>query len=204
MNLVLLWPSAVWSLTASVAPLAAPYAHRLLARRRPKWVDRVALLAPWLYGPGLAFAALFAGSLPARALGVLGSGGWVGWVAGALLVLLLWFGARQALQRWPITLELDRYDVVVLDEPRWALYRGTGWLWAGSFALGSLVGLGLALIEWTVTWRAWLPENRRSVPACYALARIGVSALVFTMTGNLWLTMLLQVGLAALADEAAE
>ncbi|MDX1599911.1 MAG: hypothetical protein R3191_00195 [Anaerolineales bacterium] len=201
MNLELLWPSAVWSLIASLGPLVAPYGRRVIERRRPEWVARVVLLVPWLHGPGLAFAALFAGSLPARALGIFGSGGWVGWVAGALVVLVLFFSARAALSRWPIELEVDRYDVVVLDEPRWALYRGTGWLWAGSFAIGSLVGLGLALIEWSVTWRVWQPENRRLVPACYMLARIGVSALVFTLTGNLWLTMLLQVGLAVLANE---
>lgn len=203
MNFALLWPSAVWSALGSLVPLAAPHARRLLAQHRSSWVGPAALLGPWIHGPGLAFAALFTGSLPARALGLFGSDGRIGWVGGGLLVLLLWLGARRALERRPVALGLDRYDVVVLDEPRWALYRGAGWLWTGSFYLGGLVGIGLGLVEWALTWRAWRPNERATAPACFMLARIGVSALAFSLTGNLWLTAVLQVGLAVLIDEGS-
>lgn len=181
--------------------MAARHVRPIIEHRWPRWRNPVSLLAPWLHGPALAFAALFSGALPGQALGLLGSGGWIGWLWGALMVVLLWFAARRALQRWPIALDLERYDVVVLDEPRWALYRGGGWLLTGSFFFGALAGLGLALLEWLLRWRGWRRQTRSSAPACFALARVGSSALVFSLTGNLWLTALLQVGLAVLLAE---
>lgn len=203
MTLGVMLPAALWTAAAVLAPLAAPYVTRWLAERDPAWAETGAALAPWLHGLALPYLALFTGALPARFLGIYGSGGWFGWVWAGLLVAGLLFAARFAFNRIPISYRRERYEQLVLDEPRWALYRGAGWLWVGSFQLGLLVGLVLALSEWALTWRAWQPAARTSQPACLALARIGVSALVYALTGNLWLTIVLQVGLALLVEETS-
>lgn len=196
------WPAAAWSGVAVLAPLAGRHLRRALSLRGAAWADVASAMGPWLHGLGPPFFALFSGAVPARYLGLYGSRGWVGWAFSALLLGGLWYGARTALDRRPLRFDAARYDTVVLDEPRWALYRGAGWLLAGSFHLGALIGLGVALLEWGLTWRSWRPGERTSEASCFMLTRIGTSSVAYSLTGNLWLTALFQVGLALLMEDA--
>lgn len=195
------WPAAAWSGVAVLAPLAGRQIRRALSTRAAAWAGVADAVGPWLHGLGPPYLALFTGAMPARYLGLYGSGGWLVWSLSALLLGGLWFGARVALVRYPLELGPGRYDTLVLDEPRWALYRGAGWLLVGSFQLGALIGLGVALLEWSLTWRSWRPGERTSEAACFMLARVATSSVAYSLTGNLWLTALFQVGLALLMDE---
>ncbi len=195
------WPAAAWSGVAVLAPLLGRPLGRALSERAGVWSDVAAALGPWLHGLGPPFIALFTGAVPARYLGLYGSGGGAGWAGSALLLLGLWYGARVALARRSLQPHVARYDTVVLDEPRWALYRAAGWLLIGSFYFGSLIGLGVALLEWGLTWRGWRAGERSSDASCFMVGRIGTSWLAYSLTGNLWWTALFQVGLALLLED---
>ncbi len=76
--------------------------------------------------------------------------------------------------------------LIVLDEPRWALYRAAGLIWLGGWGL--LVGFALGVLEWSLRTRPWLAENRSDSTTWLILVRLAISSLLFALTGNFWLT----------------
>lgn len=193
-----------WCALALAAwPLADWLGPRLRAALGGR-AEAVLMWGPWLLGLGPMVLAWLSGAVPARFLGLLGVGGWLGWLASALLITGMWFGARWFVHNrgpWAAAYPLDW---AVLDEPRWALYRAAGWLWVMDRGWGLLIGLGLTLVEWALRHHLWRAENRASADTCLTLLRLALSSLVFALTGNLWLTIIFQVALLQLLASPAE
>ncbi len=199
------WEAAAW---AGLGILAVPAARRVQPLLTARLGERTAVLrqaGPWLHGLLFPFAALFTGVLSASHLGLYGQGGWSRWVGGAVLVLALLLGLRQLVARLMIETPEIPLQEAMLDEPRWALYRGVGHLWLGDFWLGTLVGLGLSLVEWSLIQRIWRERSRKDPAACLVLARLAWSSLIFALTANLWLVLAFQLAwLLQLEREAVE
>jgi hypothetical protein len=159
-------------------------------------------LAPWLWGIVPAYLALITGAIPARFFGLTGHSP-LAWFGGAIICGAL-VGVA-ALVRWPDG-TWPKPTRGVLDEPRWALYRAAGVLWITRPEAGLLIGLGLALLEWTICFKPWkrsLKKTLRSWRTTKAdswwpagswetMARIAGSSLIFATTRNFWLTALTQ------------
>jgi hypothetical protein len=80
----------------------------------------------------------------------------------------------------------------LFDTPRWAMYRGAGWLWTGSGWAGALVAWALVWAE-TVIRGGGLPGPIRAE----ALGRLlwpTATVIVLGLSGNLWLTLAAQAG----------
>jgi len=186
--------AVVWcALGLTAVPLGqwlGPWLRSTLGER----AEDILMWAPWLHGLLPMLLAWISGAVPARFLGLLGPPGWLAWLGSALLAAALWWAASWFVSRQNLQVPGYPLDWAVLDEPRWALYRAAGWLWAMDRGLGLLIGLGLALLEWALRHRLWRGENRATPATCLSLARIASSTLIFSLTGNLWVTIAFQVG----------
>lgn len=187
--------SIVW---VAVALAAAPLAGVLGPPVRLRWPRLAAyleIIGPWLYGLGPAYLALVRGAVLARAFGLYGRGGAIGWavelVGGAGFLLAVWLlrGRLAVLSSAPSD------DASILDEPRWCLYRAAGILWTGSDWWGLLAGFGLGCLEWAVGQQVWRRESRGAPQACLEIFRLSLSTILFALTGNAWITALVQGGL---------
>ena len=171
--------------------ISAPAAANLLWRRFdpaiPNWTQPFVDGAGWFHGLMLPYFALLVGSIPARLVGLYGFSWWA-WLAGGTACLsglaAVVFAnsrrhrpalrARRAIERWK-------------DEPRWALYRATGWLLLNDIGLGAGLGFALSILEWvgnglTSEPRLLMDQDREG------LYRSGVSTILFIITNNFWLT----------------
>jgi hypothetical protein len=183
--------SVMWVTLALIALPLARLAETPVNERWPGAWPFLRDLAPWMAGLGPAYLALIRGAVLARIYGLYGRGGAAGWAASLLLcaaiLAVVWALRRRLFSR---TLNQDLASIL-LDEPRWALYRAAGVLWFGPWGL--LAGLAIGVVEWglrTASWRA----DRRAEPATWqVLLRLSLSTLVFALTGNVWLTGLTQV-----------
>lgn len=180
----------------SVAALGGPDLFGMAMRR---W--GIIAGGPWIsfgrYLRSLAipYLALITGAVAARELGLTGHAA-LEWFRGSLIcggvLAIAWVAAGWRGAGWPYA----RPEEAALDEPRWALYRGTGSLLADPRWAGPLIGLGLGVIEWTLSHRPWIQGGRWPRTAWSVLARIGGSTALFLLTRNLWLIMITQVGLS--------
>jgi hypothetical protein len=76
-----------------------------------------------------------------------------------------------------------------LDEPRWALYRAAAALWLGDPQYALLAGLGLAVVEWSLSS---VPKLRKDPLRWETMARIASSSVIFALTRSFWLTLVTQ------------
>lgn len=190
------WQSTLWLAFWLLFPLGADQLRRLLAARYPSAIDWYEEINPWLYGLLPAFGAWFSGMLPGRLLGFNGRGGPLGWAIVGLLLVGLWLTYwKFLLPRASIELPELRPEHGLLPEPRWAFYRGIGWLWLGDFWWGMLLGLLFSLAEWSLQHKPWLGENRQKNEVCFDLAFRATSSLAFAVSANLWFTMIFQAAL---------
>lgn len=199
----------VWVALAVAAPAAARLLWpRLQPRLRP-WEPYLLSFSPWLHGIGPAYLALIGGAVRARDFGIAGREP-LAW-AGQALLGALWLAILALLRRpageWP------RPTRGVLDEPRWALYRAAGLWWLDGQPAGLSIGLLLAAAELGLPWvverirlpaagpgslRAAVlgpPPPRRPAGRSFeweTLARAATSTLFFALTGNFWLTLIVQ------------
>lgn len=181
---------AVWI----AATLAAPVLARRLWRARPSrwqpWDEEALAWARLGYGILPLYGAWVSGAIVARDVGLRAS--WAGTAAGAALCASalggLWLvSLRPAwagrFRRWYAT---PAGWQPMADEPRWAFYRGVTAALLGS-GWSQLVGLALGAAEWLIRHRS---PNRMTAPeAGSGLVRLGVSAALFALTGNLWLVL---------------
>ncbi len=191
------WEALFWT---AISLLAVPVMREIWPRietRLSGWDRPLAALAPWLHGVTPAYLALIRGAILAWDAGLKGHSA-LGWLGGSLMcaALVALLATRSELRShraiWPDPLRAGA------DEPRWALYRATGALLTGSHALGAAIGLSFALVEWSLVHLPWEVGQRRRPEVCAALMRIATSTLTFSLTRNLWLTLLSQGVLVAL------
>jgi hypothetical protein len=182
----MIWESVAWVVVALAAvPLMTLIEAPVKARWPSAW-PALRGLAPWLIGLGPAYLALISGAVLGRSFGLYGRGGAAGWLVSTL------FCAGLAAGTWGLRRHLanpaSEQDLisVVMDEPRWALYRAAGVVWLGTWGL--LFGLGVGMIEWVLRTRPWLAEIQQDRGTWLVLIRLGVSSLIFALTGNFWLT----------------
>lgn len=189
----------VWEATLWIAlGVLAPAVRRVNLGRLEGAALPLSRLSPWLHGVFLPYVALVSGAVFPADMGIFGRHGWVGWAVaagGCLLVL-----ASVARLRRKITTHVPWASPTrsALDEPRWALYRAAGALWTGSFWLGALGGLAAAMLEWGLANAVWRSQNRLRDQVCTDLMRLSASSLLFSLSGNLWLSLLTQAGIAAI------
>lgn len=191
----MVWETGFWAAVGVAGPWLVDW-YRVEARVRS--TARLAFLiglAPWIYGLGPPYLALITGAIYPMETGIYGTGGVPGWLGGLLVCALVLVAAmvlrRRVSWAWP----LPAPAAGALDEPRWAMYRSIGWLWTGGYAWGLFIGLGLALLEWASRSQPWRPKALERPATGVLLGRIALSSLLFGLTGNLWLTLVTQVGL---------
>lgn len=192
------WEAAFWVGVALLSPIAAEVIWPRLSIRLGEQAEIAERFAPWAWGLIPAYLALITGAVPARDLGLTGHSPFA-WFGGALICGAL-IGIA-ALLRWPKG-DWPEPTRGVLDEPRWALYRGAGLLWIAGPAPGLLIGLGLSLLEWGIRFQPWKtrrgrdPRRWQAPPGTWeTLLRMASSASIYTLTRNFWLTAIFQAAL---------
>jgi hypothetical protein len=190
------WQSLAWTAGWLVFPLLGERVRAWLHQRGEPQAELYDEIAPWVVGLAPAYLGWMMGLVPGRMIGFMGRGGFIGWLLiGVILMGLLVLYWRVLLPRADLTLPDFRVDHALLDEPRWAFYRGVAWLWIGNFWWGMLLGFAFVSLEWALTHKLWQVERRRDPVVCLHLARRASSTLAFALSANLWLTMLFQAGL---------
>jgi hypothetical protein len=162
----------------------------------------LAALAPWIHGLVLPYLALILGSVSGRHVGLQGFPS-ASWLSGSLACALGLGAAYVASDRIqsPPDPEID-FGTGLLEETRWAFYRGAAAQWL-SYPFGSLLGLGLAVLELAITHLADLKLHSPSLRQWKAILRAALSTLLFLGTGNVWLTVGTQLLLTALLTRQA-
>ncbi len=181
---------ALWIATTLAAPLLARRLWQLRPKRWEPWDDEVQAWARLGYGILPLYGAWVSGAIVARDAGLRAS--WPGTAAGGALCALalgvLWLASLRPawadrMRRWVAT---PTGWQPLADEPRWGFYRGAAAVLVGS-AWSQLVGLGLGAAEWLILRRS--PVQITAPQSSSGLVRLGVSAALFALTGNLWLVV---------------
>lgn len=188
-----------------VATVSAPAVVRaLLPRIRTRlatWEDEVSFWARAAYGVLPLFGAWVTGAVAGFDCGITGIG-LTRWLSGAAIctALILAFAfslrfpsVRRVVQVW---FHPTRSWLVLFDEPRWAFYRGAGAVALVEPAAAQLAGLALGALEWLA--RNGRPSRDRPSEVWSELVRLGISAVLFALTRNLWLILATQTVAAAL------
>ena len=188
-----------------VATVSAPAVVRaLLPRIRTRlatWEDEVSFWARAAYGVLPLFGAWVTGAVAGFDCGITGIG-LTRWLSGAAIctALILAFAfslrfpsVRRVVQVW---FHPTRSWLVLFDEPRWAFYRGAGAVVLVAPAAAQLAGLALGALEWLA--RNGRPSRDRPSEVWSELVRLGISAVLFALTRNLWLILATQTVAAAL------
>lgn len=182
------WEAAAWSVVSLLSPVIAMRYWPRLRERLPDGLLIGEQVWPWLYGLAPPYLALISGSVVARDLG-LRVDGWLHWLLDLLLAGVVVTAIGFAWSRLESEPRTEPGWSVLLDEPRWSLYRAAAGLWVGFTPLALLVGLALALGEWAVRYEVWIEGKRREQRTCLALLRAASSALLYALTRNLWVTI---------------
>jgi hypothetical protein len=179
----MIWPSIAWVVLALAAFPGLAKIESPLKSRWPRVWDALDILAPWLIGLGPAYLALVGGAVLASSYGLYGRGGALGWVGSivlcGILVAVIWRMRLAGLDAG------EGLTSVLLDEPRWALYRAVGVPWLGAWSV--LAGLAIGGVEWGLRTAPWREANRQARETWGMLLRLAVSNGLFALTGNVWL-----------------
>lgn len=190
--------AVLWTVAALIGP---DLVSLVLGRWRRIAGEPLVSFGGWIRSLGIPYLALISGGVAARDIGLSGHSA-VGWLQGALVCAGVLALARVAAGWRRSALPYARPGEAALDEPRWALYRGTGSLLAGPRWAGPLVGLGIGVIEWTLSHRPWVQGVRLQASAWAHLARVCGSTALFLLTRNLWLVGITQIGLSWILSSA--
>ena len=193
--------AAFWVVLTLAAPPAARQVQRRLAARLEPWATEVAFWSSAAYGVLPLYGAWISGAVLARDCGLSGISlaGWLGGMAvcalflGVLLLGLRLTSGNRVARAWfaptPSWLSL-------FDEPRWAFYRGAGAAVLPDPLAAQVVGAVLGGLEWLL--RGGRPKRGTPPEVWSGLVRLGVSAVLFALTHNLWLILLTQAAARAL------
>ncbi|MCJ7823571.1 MAG: hypothetical protein MUP44_01585 [Anaerolineales bacterium] len=192
------WEAAFWSLALIILPIVVSWIWPWLQERVGDWREPLEAAAPWAHSLLLPYLALLTGSIIGRDAGMYGHS-MSDWVSVALACMLglaaaaLFLRSRPTKLPWPNTL-----FETLREEPRWALYRASGALWAASFPISVAIGTALAFAE-TAVWVAQEEKTDRFTLANGArLLRAIFSGLLFGLTRNFWLTAAMQAAIVTL------
>jgi hypothetical protein len=185
----------LWTGVALFAPVVVRFFWGRLEGRLGDWSLPSASIGRWIYCLGIPYVALITGAVAARDVGLSGLTG-VEWLRstivcfGVLSVAWVAIGWRRV--EWPYA----RPEQAAMDEPRWALYRGTASLLVDPGWAGPLIGLCIGLLEWFLRRRLLAQAAWPTSVEWTDLARVCGSTALFLLTHNLWLIILTQVGLS--------
>jgi hypothetical protein len=201
--------TVLWVAATVTAPAGARALRPRIRTRLALWEDEVSFWARAAYGVLPLFGAWVTGAVAGFDCGITGIG-LARWLSGAAIctALILAFAfslrfpsIRRTVQVW---FHPTRSWLVLFDEPRWAFYRGAGAVALVEPAAAQLAGLALGGLEWLArngrpsrTSSRWVSGNRPS-EVWSELVRLGVSAVLFALTRNLWLILATQAVAAAL------
>lgn len=193
--------TALWVALTLAAPVAAREVQRRLGPRVAGWEAELAFWARIAYGVLPLSLAWITGAVFAWDCGIVGftAAEWLvglgmcGLILAAFAVSLRTEHVRELAATWfgPGGSWLD-----LLDEPRWAFYRGAAAVAFPNPAAFQAIGFALGGLEWTI--RNGRPSRGTPPRAWSGIARLAVSALLFALTRNLWLILLTQAAAQAL------
>jgi hypothetical protein len=187
--------AVAWTVVALVVPDAVLLSRIRWGARIGDGLGPIRSIGRWVCNLGIPYLALISGAISARDAGLTGLSG-VEWLRGAILCAGI-LAVAAILAGWGRGhLSYVRPDQAALDEPRWALYRGTGSLLADPHWAGPLIGLGIGLAEWSVRHRLWAGRAWPGPEVWSNLTRVCASTALFLLTRNLWLIVLTQAGLS--------
>ena len=159
-------------------------------------------LGRWFHSLGLPYLALITGAVAARDCGVSGRTA-AEWLTGAAACAAGLGLAWVVLRLHPLGGAYPGPVQAATDEPRWALYRGTGSLLADPQWGGPLIGLMLGAVEWILTRRLWTLPAWSQAGVWIDFARLAGSTVLFLVTRNLWLLILTQAGLSMIVTRSS-
>jgi hypothetical protein len=189
----------LWVILTLAAPVAARELYRRAGSSLASWEAELAGWTQAAYGVVPLYGAWITGAVLGIDCGLYGFT-LVDWITGilacALFVGALALGLRSLsfahlVQAW---FNPNGSWLVLFDEPRWAFYRGAGALLFPNPVASQAVGLLLGGLEWLI--RAGRPTRGAPPQVWSGLVRLGVSAALFALTHNLWLTLLTQAVVA--------
>jgi len=187
--------AAIWTATALAAPEVLRFVWGRWGGAAGDRLQPVLSFGRWFHALGIPYLALITGAVAAPDVGLSGQSG-TEWLRGAgicaAVLGLAWVAARRRRVAYPY----PGPGLAAIDEPRWALYRGTGSLLADPRWAGPFIGLGIGVIEWALRHPPRVRGFRPSAEAWPSLARLFGSTVLFFLTRNLWLMVLTQAGLS--------
>jgi hypothetical protein len=191
----------LWVALTLAAPPAAREIHRRLAERLAGWEPELAFWTQAAYGVLPLYGAWVTGAVIGRDCGLSGFSP-IDWLRGVTICAALLAGFALSLRFSPIKrLAQTWYNpgrswLALFDEPRWAFYRGAGAAALPAPAGAQLIGFILGGLEWLV--RDGRPTRGTPPHVWSGLVRLGVSAILFALTYNLWLVIATQAGVEAM------
>lgn len=169
----------------------------LWPRIKPRLDNRaegVSAGARLLYSLAIPYLALLFGSISARDTGLVGLDAFPYSMADWLRALAwagLWAVLAVVFYVWGGIYPGATPGNALLDELRWAFYRGAAIGWVAQPFLGALLGLGLAAAEWGAIHGLRTTLGETTPPWLGWAARAWLSTFVFLFTQNIWLTIAL-------------
>lgn len=190
--------AVLWSLALLGSPIVASWVWPWLRERCGDWREPLETAAPWAHSLLLPYLALLTGSIIGRDGGLYGHS-MAGWTSATVACGLGLAAAALFLRTRPIQLPWSHtLSETLREEPRWAMYRASAALWAGSFPISVAIGTALAFAETAVWVIREEKTNRFTLANGARLMRALFSGLLFGLTRNFWLTAATQTAIAAL------
>ncbi|MGD8605390.1 MAG: hypothetical protein PVF49_12545 [Anaerolineales bacterium] len=187
--------AGLWVLVSLAAQPAVQWLWPHLKGRVGEWADLIERTGPWLLAVGPLYLSLMTGAVLGSRVGLYGFG-LEGSLLGAGTGLLMIAGLYAVVRYLPDRVQLPEppaYEGVLLDEMRWAFYRGAAASWMDLFWLGGFFGWGLAVVEWLLRVRPWKDAAWREPELWEAPIRAAVSAGLYLISRNVWLVIALQL-----------
>jgi hypothetical protein len=191
-----------WSLLLILSPALGSRLWPALRERFGKLPIDIESWAAWIHSLGIPYLAIILGSVSGRKIGLYGQAAGE-WFAG-LLACSLGLGAAFLFFKRRHERPDPEVDLVsnMLEETRWAFYRGAATLWIPGI-LSPLLGFSLAALELGFTHIQTSGRQPPSPSQWKIVLRAALSTILFLTTGNFWLTAGTQLVLSSILKKEA-